>query len=146
MQVIRSPKVYDAVIIGSGAGGGMAAMALTRGGLKCALLEGGPSLDPSRDYKEHLWPYDLTYRGNGPGYKYDEVPVVSEFNDHLGGWQLKGEPYTVAEGQQFLWFRSRILGGRTNIWGRISLRFAPYDFKPHSTDGGAPTSPSATRT
>ena len=131
MQVIRSPKVYDAVIIGSGAGGGMAAMVLTRGGLKCALLEGGPSLDPSRDYKEHLWPYDLTYRGNGPGYKYDEVPVVSEFNDHLGGWQ----PYTVAEGQQFLWFRSRILGGRTNIWGRISLRFAPYDFKPHSTDG-----------
>ena len=135
MQVIRSPKVYDAVIIGSGAGGGMAAMVLTRGGLNCALLEGGPSLDPTRDYKEHLWPYEVPHRGHGPGYKYN-LPVADEFNEHLGGWQLKGEPYTVASGQQFMWFRSRIMGGRTNIWGRVSLRFAPYDFKPHSTDGG----------
>lgn len=135
MQVIRSAKVYDAVIIGSGAGGGMAAMVLTQGGLDCALLEAGPPLDPTKDYKEHLWPYDLAYRGFGPGYKYNQ-PVTSEYNDHLGGWQLKGEPYTVAQGQRFMWFRSRIMGGRTNIWGRISLRFAPYDFKPYSTDGG----------
>ncbi len=135
MQVIRSSKVYDAVIIGSGAGGGMAAMVLTQGGLDCALLEAGPPLDPTKDYKEHLWPYDLMYRGFGPGYKFNQ-PVVSEYNDHLGGWQLKGEPYTVASGQRFMWFRSRIMGGRTNIWGRISLRYAPYDFQPRSTDGG----------
>ncbi len=134
MQVIRSPKAYDAVIIGSGAGGGMAAMVLTQGGLDCALLEGGPPLDPTRDYQEHVWPYDLKYRGRGPGYKLNQ-PVIDEFNEHLGGWQLKGEPYTVASGQRFMWFRSRIMGGRTNIWGRISLRFAPYDFKPYSTDG-----------
>ncbi len=135
MQVIRSPKVYDAVIVGSGAGGGMAAMVLTQAGLDCALLEGGPPLDPTRDYKEHIWPYALKYRGRGPGYRLN-MPVIDEFNEHLGGWNLKGEPYTVAPGQRFMWFRSRIMGGRTNIWGRISLRFAPYDFKPHSTDGG----------
>ena len=28
-----------------------------------------------------------------------------------------------------------MLGGRTNHWGRISLRNGPYDFKPHSRDG-----------
>ena len=36
---------------------------------------------------------------------------------------------------QFRWFRSRIIGGRTNHYGRISLRFSDYDFKPYSFDG-----------
>ncbi|MGH6961068.1 MAG: GMC family oxidoreductase N-terminal domain-containing protein, partial [Dongiaceae bacterium] len=99
------------------------------------MLEAGPPLDPTKDYKEHIWPYDLKYRGRGAGYRMN-MPVIDEFNEHLGGWNLKGEPYTVAPGQRFMWFRSRIMGGRTNIWGRISLRFAPYDFRPYSTDGG----------
>ena len=36
---------------------------------------------------------------------------------------------------EFQWFRSRIVGGRTNHYGRISLRFADYDFRGHSIDG-----------
>ncbi|MCP5119518.1 MAG: GMC family oxidoreductase, partial [bacterium] len=52
-----------------------------------------------------------------------------------GYWDIEGEPYTVGEGSEFRWFRSRILGGRTNHYGRISLRFADYDFKPYSFDG-----------
>lgn len=136
MQIVRRPNTYDVVIIGSGAGGGMAAMMLTQGGLNCALLEAGPSIDPSVDYKEHAWPYDSIYRGWGPGYYYRDRPYIDEFSAHLGSWDLKGEPYVLAEGQKFRWFRSRVLGGRTNIWGRVSLRFAPYDFKPYSTDGG----------
>src|SRR5260370_7407912 len=114
----------------------MAAMVLTQGGLSCALLEAGPGIDPSVDYKEHAWPYDSIYRGWGPGYYYSDRPYIDEFSAHLGSWDLKGEPYVLAEGQKFRWFRSRVLGGRTNIWGRVSLRFAPYDFKPYSTDGG----------
>ena len=38
-------------------------------------------------------------------------------------------------GTQFHWFRSRMLGGRTNHWGRISLRFGPDDFRRRSIDG-----------
>jgi choline dehydrogenase-like flavoprotein len=41
----------------------------------------------------------------------------------------------VAEGSEFLWFRGRMLGGRTNHWGRIALRFGPWDFKSRSRDG-----------
>ncbi len=55
-----------------------------------------------------------------------------------GGWQVPGEPYTSASddpARQFVWWRARMLGGRTNHWGRISLRNGPYDFKPHSRDG-----------
>ncbi|MDB5499999.1 MAG: glucose-methanol-choline oxidoreductase [Phenylobacterium sp.] len=53
-----------------------------------------------------------------------------------GGWQVPNEPYTVAEGSEpFIWWRPRMLGGRTNHWGRIALRFGPLDFKPYSRDG-----------
>ena len=65
MQVKRSPKAYDVCIIGSGASGGTAAKVLTEGGLSVVLLEAGPPVVPERDYKEHVWPYDLPHRGAG---------------------------------------------------------------------------------
>ena len=133
-QVIRSPKQYDVCIIGSGAGGGTAAKVLTEGGLNVAMLEAGPALNPEQDYKEHLWPYDLPHRGVGVGGK-----ARHELNDEFlapnGFWEIDGEPYTSAPGSKFRWFRSRIVGGRTNHWGRIALRFAPVDFKVRSADG-----------
>ena len=48
---------------------------------------------------------------------------------------MPGEPYTTAPGSEFMWWRARMLGGRTNHYGRISLRMGPYDFKPYSRDG-----------
>ena len=48
---------------------------------------------------------------------------------------MPGEPYTSAPGSDFMWWRARMLGGRTNHYGRISLRMGPYDFKPYSRDG-----------
>jgi choline dehydrogenase-like flavoprotein len=53
-----------------------------------------------------------------------------------GGWNVEGEPYSVSEGSDpFQWWRPRMLGGRSNHWGRVALRFGPYDFKPNSRDG-----------
>ena len=52
-----------------------------------------------------------------------------------GGWEVPGEPYTNAPGSTFKWWRSRMLGGRTNHWGRHVPRFGPYDFKAKSRDG-----------
>jgi len=133
-QVIRSAKVYDVCIIGSGAAGGMAAKVLTEGGLDVVLLEAGPPVDPSTDYKEHVWPYELPHRGVGVGAKLKGV-LGDEFMAPNGAWEIEGEPYTTAPGTRFRWFRSRIVGGRTNHWGRIALRFAPVDFRSRSTDG-----------
>ena len=61
--------------------------------------------------------------------------MSDEFMAPNGAWEIEGEPYTSAPGSQFRWFRSRIVGGRTNHWGRIALRFAPVDFRARSTDG-----------
>ena len=132
-QVIRSPKVYDVCIIGSGAAGGTAAKVLTEGGLNVVMLEAGPPVHPETDFKEHVWPYQLPHRGAGVGGKASQD--FSEFLAPNGSWDIEGEPYTNAPGSRFRWFRSRIVGGRTNHWGRIALRFAPVDFKSRSTDG-----------
>ena len=58
-----------------------------------------------------------------------------EFLAPNGAWEIEGEPYVSAPGSTFRWFRSRIVGGRTNHWGRIALRMAPVDFKVRSHDG-----------
>jgi len=133
-QATRNSTVYDVCIIGSGAAGGQAAKVLTEGGLNVVMLEAGPEVHPERDYKEHMWPYDLPHRGVGVGGKARHI-VGNEFLAPNGAWEIEGEPYVSAPGSTFRWFRSRIVGGRTNHWGRIALRFAPVDFKARSTDG-----------
>ncbi len=133
----QSPKKFDVVVIGSGAGGGTTVRALTEKGVECALLEAGPMLDPFTEFKEHQWPHEVDHRGAEPGGKayFGKGKPFGYFSTTSGGWQLEGEPYTVGEGSRFQWFRSRILGGRTNHYGRMSFRFADYDFSPYDKDG-----------
>ncbi len=130
MQIIRNRTTYDVVIIGSGAGGGMAAKVLTEAGANVLMLEAGIMWDARTDAKMMAWPYSSSRRGAA-------IPErqFGEFDAGLGGWTLEGEPYTSAAGDQFDWFRTRMLGGRTNHWGRISLRFGPDDFRRRSIDG-----------
>jgi choline dehydrogenase-like flavoprotein len=133
-HVNRTPKVYDVCIVGSGAAGGAAAKVLTEGGASVVMLEAGPPLNPAKDFKEHLWPYELPHRGAGVGgtLKGEEA---DEFMAPNGAWEIEGEPYISAAGSTFHWFRSRVVGGRTNHWGRVALRFAPVDFKPRTAVG-----------
>jgi choline dehydrogenase-like flavoprotein len=130
MQVIRSRKTWDVVIVGSGAGGGMAAKVLTEAGAEVLMLEAGATFDPVKDSKMFAWPYHSPRRGMAT-----PARQFGEFDAGWGGWTLDGEPYTSAPGSQFDWFRTRMLGGRTNHWGRISLRFGPDDFRRKSLDG-----------
>lgn len=123
-------KTYDICIVGSGAGGGMAAHVLTAAGADVIMLEAGPMWDNAKDSAMFKWPYESPRRGASTTER-----QFGEFGANLGGWTLEGEPYTSAPGERFDWFRSRMLGGRTNHWGRISLRFGPDDFQRKALDG-----------
>jgi choline dehydrogenase-like flavoprotein len=137
LQVARSPRVYDVCIVGSGAAGGTAAKILAEGGLSVVMLEAGPPLDPMQDFKEHVWSYELPHRGAGVGGNALKPGngLEDEFLAPTGAWTIDGEPYSSAPGSNFRWFRSRIVGGRTNHWGRIALRFASVDFRAKTRDG-----------
>ncbi len=131
MQIKETPETYDAIIVGSGAGGGMATKILSEAGLNIAVVEAGPFFDPANvEHQTQLkWPWESPRRGAGT------TRVFGDFDAAYGGWDIEGEPYTRNNGTKFDWFRSRMLGGRTNHWGRISLRFGPKDFKHKSIDG-----------
>ena len=130
MQTHLKRLIYDVAIVGSGAGGGMAAHVLTKAGANVVLLEAGGMWDNARDSKMLTWPWQTPRRGAST-----KVRPFRGFDACIGGWGIDGEPYTRAEGTKFDWWRARMLGGRTNHWGRISLRFGPDDFRHKSVDG-----------
>jgi choline dehydrogenase-like flavoprotein len=130
LQIKKEAKKYDAIIVGSGAGGGMAAYVLSKAGLKVCLLEAGPMYDPAKNVTQLKNPWESPRRGASTKFR-----PFGDFDAAYWGWDIEGEPYTKSNGTQWDWFRSRMLGGRTNHWGRISLRFGPKDFKRKSVDG-----------
>jgi choline dehydrogenase-like flavoprotein len=151
-------RTYDAVIVGSGAAGGMAAHVLTSHGLDVLLLEAGKQIDTTAELRSMEWPYDHPRRGDmpytshalrGAEYAFRRPPYAptdtpwKAVHSYVQGWNgsdysknlvvdEKDHPYT---GTSYAWVRARVLGGKTNIWGRLALRLSDYDFKGKSHDG-----------
>ncbi|MEE8487056.1 MAG: GMC family oxidoreductase [Gemmatimonadota bacterium] len=127
----KAQAEYDVIIVGSGAAGGMCAFVLAVHGVKVLMLEAGRHYDPVTETPMFNLPSEAPLRGGWT----PEKPFGYYDATVDGGWQVPGEPYSSSEDSNFLWWRARMLGGRTNHWGRISLRMGEYDFKPRSRDG-----------
>ncbi len=125
-------QVYDAVVVGSGAAGGMAATELCLKGLKVLLLEAGPKLDIATDFHHHMKPYEFPFRGRiRPLERAKYNYVVNEWNKPSFINELEN-PYT---GKKFAWVRARAVGGKTLHWGLVALRFSPRNFQAAHYDG-----------
>ncbi len=135
-QVQPKAQIADVVVIGSGAGGGTMVKVLTDLGVNVTLLEAGPMINPETDFKQGMWPYDVPNRGAGTNAEYYAgTQQWGYFSAPDGYWDIPGEPFTVAPDSKFAWLRSRVIGGRTNHFGRFTPRFSDFDFKPYSLDG-----------
>src|SRR5882757_1069192 len=127
-------KTYDIIVVGSGAGGGQTAYTLTMDGARVLMLEAGRKYEPALETPMFQTPELAPLReASTPDKPFGFYDATVD-----GGWQVPGEPYTQTNSDaagRFDWWRARMLGGRTNHWGRISLRNGPYDFEPRARDG-----------
>jgi choline dehydrogenase-like flavoprotein len=150
-------KTYDAVIVGSGAAGGMAAYVLTKHGLNVLLLEAGRKQPIEKELKSMEWPYQHPRRGEMPpddhALTHNEYTVrprpyakgmpYNHVYSYVQGWGgsdyskniVVDEKDNPTTGTPYAWVRARLLGGKTAIWGRLALRLSDYDFKAASRDG-----------
>jgi choline dehydrogenase-like flavoprotein len=123
---------YDAIVVGSGACGGWAALELTRAGMKVLMLEAGAHIDPAKEF-HHTFLYEMDYRGAG------EPGLLRRYAGSERNYRIMIDnvenPYTTSADTVYRWGRSRCLGGRTLHWARATDRMADYEFKAASLDG-----------
>jgi choline dehydrogenase-like flavoprotein len=101
-------KVFDVVIVGSGAAGGTLAAHLARRGADVAVVEGGPKINTRTDFNTHALPFEFPNRS---------IPTMRP-----------GKPGFESE-------RARGVGGKTLTWNAVAWRFSQRDFKGRTLEG-----------
>ena len=145
-------QIHEVLVIGSGASGGWVAKELTERGLTVVMLEAGPPRVPTRDFTEHIWPYQLKFRGFGDQQRLLETQPVQrlcfacdEYSHQFFVNDLE-HPYTFPADKPFMWIRGRQVGGKDVLLGarKLSLQRQRIQSAQLAT-ATAKTGPSATR-
>ena len=127
---------YEAIVVGSGATGGLAALSLAEQGIKVLVIEAGQHLD--RKEASNNEPQATLQRISKIISKKHSAQI-----QHPGYWKNNPNlyadefkyPYSNPKNKPFLWTQGKQVGGRSLTWGGITLRLGAEDFKPSSKDG-----------
>jgi len=147
---------WDAIVVGSGAAGGMAAYQLAMAGIKVLVLEAGRMVDHRKEYRTMEWPYASPRRSRLPpdhralavaeynflDRPYGDNPAFAKYkklasyagNSFTRNWVVNEKEHPTT-GTPYSWVRARVLGGKTNFWGRVAIRYGPLQFQAASRDG-----------
>src|SRR5436190_12127557 len=155
-QVKPGADRWDVIVVGTGAAGGMATYQLAMAGVKVLVLEAGRMIDVKTEYRTMEWPYasmrrqrlppgerpiaiaeynflDRPYGGN-TAYRQSSKVYSYAANTFTRNWVVDEREHPTT-GTPYAWVRARVLGGKTNFWGRGALRYGPLQFNAASRDG-----------
>lgn len=133
--------MFDAIVIGSGMSGGMAAKELCELGLKTLVLERGRKIEHGASYNDWMQPWDLPTGGGVPEEVLEkDYPIQRQcyaVNTATQQYWVKDSqhPYETPENKPFSWIRGYHLGGRSIMWGRQTYRYSEMDFSSNARDG-----------
>lgn len=139
------PSQFDVVIIGSGAGGAPIAHTLARAGKSVLVMEKGPLFRPQYQNPDGLSDFKRDEMFSTGPEKRIQVPGVANagdsfYNSHVEP-DINDEPH-VYRGSDGLdratieGYTAQVVGGGTQLYGGVSLRFTPTDFRLRSFNAG----------
>ncbi|AKH38285.1 MULTISPECIES: GMC oxidoreductase [Nitrosomonas] len=136
---------FDVIIIGSGAGGAPIAHTLVKAGKSVLILEKGPLFKPQYQNTNGLSDFKRDELISDGTEKRVQVPGVANYGE--GFYSSHVEPdindephvYRGADGQDratIEGYTAQVVGGGTQLYGGVSLRFTPTDFHLQSFNAG----------
>jgi choline dehydrogenase-like flavoprotein len=130
---------FDAIVIGSGISGGWAAKELCEKGLKTIVLERGTMVEHIKDYTHATKdPWELPHRNR---LTEEEKKIYYVQSRHYSicednkQYYVRDIDHPYEEKQRYDWVRADVFGGRSLLWGRISVRWNDIDFGANLKDG-----------
>ncbi len=127
-------KVFDAIVVGSGAAGGWAAKELTEGGMSVVVLEAGRPIDEAVDFPPDLPPppKSIVRSRIWHAIRGQHIQARMGGNFHRGVSRFyvndRENPYTFPSDAPFYWYRGRQVGGRMHTWARAAFRMSDHEF------------------
>ena len=130
---------FDAIVIGSGISGGWAAKELCEKGLKTVVLERGTMVEHIKDYTHATKdPWELPHR-NRLTEEEKKIYYIQSRHYSIGEdnkqYYVRDIDHPYEEKQRYDWVRADVFGGRSLLWGRISVRWNDIDFGANLKDG-----------